>query len=156
MGVEGTCRSPNRGGWSLFARSPDNTPALYSHRHSLTPASSGVLSRSIVIDFQPESGKNRAKVNIYLRVFVYPREDRRQGRAKSKYIFEMWVQIVQVSPVLFAYLYCVHLCRCAGSLGLQDLPERWLWSSCRVFCLLSALSLCLWCVVFEYGSILRF
>ena len=28
----------------------------------------------------------------------------------------MWVQIVQVSPALLAYLYCVHLCRCVGSL----------------------------------------
>ena len=45
----------------------------------------------------------------------------------------MWVQIVQVSPALLAYIHRVHLCRCAGSLGLQDLPERWLWSSGRVF-----------------------
>ena len=54
MGVEGSWRSPNRGGWSLFAGSPDNTPALYSNRHSLTPASQGVLSHPIGADFQPE------------------------------------------------------------------------------------------------------
>ena len=45
----------------------------------------------------------------------------------------MWVQIVLVSPALFAYLYCVHLCRCVGSLGLQDLPNVWRLSSGRVF-----------------------
>ena len=46
--------------------------------------------------------------------------------------------------------------RCAGSLGLQDLPE--FGSGPLVACslLLSALSLCLWCVGFEYGLISRF
>ena len=42
------------------------------------------------------------------------------------------MQIVQVSPALLAYLYCVHLCRCAGSLCYfadvskigQDTAER--------------------------------
>ena len=28
----------------------------------------------------------------------------------------MWVQIVQVSPALLAYIWRVHWCRCAGSL----------------------------------------
>ena len=36
-------------------------------------------------------------------------------------------------------------------------PEGgWLWSSGRVPCLLSALSLCLWCAMLEYGSVSRF
>ena len=54
-------------------------------------------------------------------------------------------------------------CGRVGSLGLQDLPNVWRWSSGRVFqalvvcpLLLSSLSLCAWCVVFEYGSISRF
>lgn len=40
--------------------------------------------------------------------------------------------------------------------GIQDLPEvaLVLWSCVPSF--LSALSLCLWCITFEYGSISRF
>ena len=38
-GGKGAFCSPNRGGWSFFARSPHNKLALYSNQHSLTPAS---------------------------------------------------------------------------------------------------------------------
>ena len=55
-------------------------------------------------------------MKFFLLVFVSPRENRRQERAKSKYIFEMWVQIVQVSPALLGCIYRVHLGMCAGSL----------------------------------------
>ena len=68
----------------------------------------------------------------------------------------MWVQIVQVSPALLGCIHRVHWCRCAGSLWLQDLPEvaLVLWSCVPL--LLSALSLCSWCVVLEYALISRF
>ena len=45
----------------------------------------------------------------------------------------MWVQVVQVSPALLAYIHRVHLGMIASSLRLQDLPERWFWSFGRVF-----------------------
>ena len=70
MGVKGSCRSPNRGG-GCFLHALHITNRLYiaTSIHYLRHPS-GVLSHSIVIDFQPESGKNRSKVNIYLLVFV--------------------------------------------------------------------------------------
>ena len=67
------------------------------------------------------------------------------------------MQIVQVSPALLACLYRVHLVAAGWAL--------WGFRTCQTFgagplvvcsVLLSALSLCLWCVVFEYGSISRF
>ena len=50
---------------------------------------------------------------------MFSRENRRQQGAKSKYIFEMWVQIVQVSPALLGCIWRVHWCRYAGSLMLK-------------------------------------
>ena len=45
----------------------------------------------------------------------------------------MWGAVC-VSFVPFVLVFHrVHLGRWSGSLGLQDLPECWLWSSCRVF-----------------------
>ena len=51
----------------------------------------------------------------------------------------MWVQVVQVSPALLAFIHRVHLGMIASSLGLQDLPEvaLVLWSCVPSFCPLS-------------------
>ena len=40
--------------------------------------------------------------------------------------------------------------------GLQDLPEVALVLWCRVSAFLSALLLCLWCIMLECGSVSRF
>ena len=69
MGVEGSCRSANRGGCPFFVCSPDNNRLYIANQHSLTPASQGVLNHTIGADFQPESGKNRSKVNKFLECF---------------------------------------------------------------------------------------
>ena len=87
---------------------------------------------------------------------MFSREDRRQQRAKSKHIFEI-EEGRRVVEVVGCLPFGVSTGgRCVGSLGLQDLPE--VGSGPLVVCsvLLSALSLCLWCVVFEYGFISRF
>ena len=47
---------------------------------------------------------------------MFSREFGRQEGAKSKHLFKMWVQSVQVVPALLAYIHRVHQCRCAGSL----------------------------------------
>ena len=59
-------------------------------------------------------------------------------------------------PALLGYLYRVHRCRCAGFRTFRTcrMPALVLWSCVPSF--LSALSLCAWCVAFEYGSISRF
>ena len=64
----------------------------------------------------------------------------------------MWVLVVQVVPALWR----VHWLQVVGLFGASG-PARGC-SGPLVVCslLLSALSLCLWCVVFEYGSISRF
>ena len=68
----------------------------------------------------------------------------------------MWGAVC-VSFVPFVVVFHrVHLGMCAGSLWLQDLPDGWLWSSGGVSLLLSVLSLCVWCIVFEYALISRF
>ena len=82
MGAEGTCRSPNGGGVPFLYALQIIHRLYITNQHSLTPASQGVLNHTIGADFQPESGKNRSKVNIYLIDFVSPREDRRPKRAK--------------------------------------------------------------------------
>ena len=41
----------------------------------------------------------------------------------------MWVQVVQVVPAL----WCVHWWQVCRLFDAQDLPERWRWSSGRVF-----------------------
>ena len=60
--------------------------------------------------------------------------------------------MVQVVPAFWR----AHLGICAGSLGIQDLPE--FGSGPLVVCslLLSSFSLCLWCIVLEYALISRF
>ena len=60
--------------------------------------------------------------------------------------------MVQVVPALWR----AHWCRWSGSLGVQDLTE--VGSGPLVVCslLLSALSLCLWCVALEICLISRF
>ena len=74
MRVEGTCRSAN-GGVSLFVCSPYSTGLPFCLPFCL-PESSFLSPPSWQIFEQ--SGQNRAKVNIYLLVFVSPRENRRQ------------------------------------------------------------------------------
>ena len=68
----------------------------------------------------------------------------------------MWVQSVQVSPALLGCFCCVHLGMNAGFLILRTYTSA--GAGPLVVCplLLPALSLCPWCVVFEYGSISRF
>ena len=83
MGVKGSCRSPNGGGWVSFV-----AYSLYTNRPILTPgtpASSGTLKGQKGI----ESGQKGAKVNFYLFGFVLPRDFRRQESAKCKDIFEI-------------------------------------------------------------------
>ena len=64
----------------------------------------------------------------------------------------MWVQVVQVVPAFWR----VHWWQVVGLFGASG-PARGR-SGPLVVCslLLSALSLCLWCVVCKYGSISRF
>ena len=63
-----------------------------------------------------------------------------------------WVQVV----ALLACLSSCPLVQVSGSLRIQDLPS--VGSGPLVVCsvLLSALSLCLWHIMLEYGSISRF
>ena len=55
----------------------------------------------------------------------------------------MWVQIVQVSPALLAYIYRVHQCRCAGSLcyfaDVSKIGQD--TAGCSAFCPLSRFAL---------------
>ena len=76
------------GGHFLHALHITNRHYIATSIHQLRHPS-GVLSRSIGADFQPEGGKNGSKVNFFLIVFVLPREFRRQQTAKSKHIFEI-------------------------------------------------------------------
>ena len=57
---------------------------------------------------------------------------------------------------LVVVFHRVHLCRCASFLGFRTCRSA--SSGPLVVCsvLLPALSLCLWCVVYKYGSISRF
>ena len=102
MGVEGSCRFPNGGGCPflhaiyianrrLFApcsrvlRHTERAKAWHSFAfYSLSPPA---LHKGKSVSNQGESGKNRAKVNIYLLVFVSPRENRRLKTAKTKIYF---------------------------------------------------------------------
>ena len=61
---------------------------------------------------------------------MFSREFWRQERTKSKHIFEMWVQVVQVSPALLGCLYRVHLCVCRlfGASGPAKRLAFVLWS----------------------------
>lgn len=82
MGVEGTCRSANGGGCPFLQ-------ALYiSNRHLFTPSTPRVLHHSTI----SKRYRNRSKVNIYLLDFVSPPRIWRQRKAKSKHLFEKWVQ----------------------------------------------------------------
>ena len=84
---------------------------------------------------------------------MFSREFGRQEGAKSKYILEIEEGRRGVEVVACLPFGVSTGCRWSGSLGLQDLPD--VGSDPLVVCslLLSALSLCLWYVVFEYGSI---
>ena len=70
---------------------------------------------------------------------MFSREDRRPKGAKSKHIFEMWVQIVQVSPALLACIHRVHLGMCVGFRGCRTCLNVGfvLWSCVPSFCPLS-------------------
>ena len=76
------------GGHFLHALHITNWLYMATNIHQLRHRS-GVLSRSITANFQPEGGKNGSKVNFFLLVFVLPRDFRRQQTAKSKHIFEI-------------------------------------------------------------------
>ena len=65
----------------------------------------------------------------------------------------MWVQIVQASPALWR-VHWLRVCRLFGVSGPAKRLALVLLSCVPL--VLSALSLCLWCVVFEYGPISRF
>lgn len=85
--------------------------SLYSKGRSFAPAldSSGTPKGQKGI----ESGQNMSKVNIYLLVFVLPREFRRPKRAKPKYIFEIWCRC-GVGSALFVCLSSCPLVQGAG------------------------------------------
>ena len=87
---------------------------------------------------------------------MFSRDFWRQQGAKSKHLFKMWVQVVQVSPALLGYLHCVRLGMSVVFRGFRTCLNA--GSGILVVCSLplSALSLCLWCVACKYGSISRF
>lgn len=109
------------GGGVLFLYALYIVPALLYFRHLSESSITPQVQKGI------ESWQNRSKVNIYLLDFVLPRDFRRQQKAKSKHIFEKWVQIVQVSLALLAYLCRVHLVQvctlCAILLTLARLDK---------------------------------
>ena len=111
---------------------------------------------SIVAHFQPKQVKNRAKVNIYLLVFVSPRENRRPKTAKFKiyFNFEDCGGFRCGSP--FGAVVVSTGGRCAGFRGFRTCLNA--GSGPLVVCslFLSSFSLCLWCVVLEYALISRF
>ena len=77
MGVKGSCRSANRGGWLFFM------PVL----HIASGLPSCLPSSSLVVNFQPIGANFRqkvAKVNIYLLALVFSRDFWRPKRVKFK------------------------------------------------------------------------
>ena len=106
--------------------------------------------------FPAESGQNVAKVRFYLLALVFSRGSWRQQTAKPKYILESgvcvwgrvclswWCSIVSTGGI------------CAGFRTFRTcrMPALVLW--CHVPAFLSAFSLCLWCIMLEYGSVSRF
>ena len=89
----------------------------YSRTPSLHPLLSSGLSLSCLSSGQKhqKQGKTGQKLDFLWCALVFSREIARPKGAKSKYIFERWVQVVQVSPALLAYLYCVHLGMWSGN-----------------------------------------
>ena len=67
---------------------------------------------------------------------MFSREFGRQEGAKSKYIFENWVQIVQVSPALWR-VHWLQVCRLFGASGPAKRLALVLWSCVLSFCPLS-------------------
>ena len=61
-----------------------------------------------------------------------------------------------VLPALLGCIHRVRWCRCVGSLMLRTYTSAGACPLVVCSLLLSSLPLCLWCVVFEYGSISRF
>lgn len=115
MGVKGTCRSANGGGCPfLYAR-------YISSRLSFAPAS-GLLRHS---QGQKgiELGQKVAKVNIYFLAFVFSRDFRRQERAKSKHIFEIWYwRAVSCAPFVVCFIVSTWCRWCAPA------PSLWVCS----------------------------
>ena len=79
MGAKGSFRSPNGGG--SFCMLP-------TYQTSLPFLSLSCSHRVKLSGNRGKSGKNRAKVKIYLLALVFSRNFRRQQRAKIKHILE--------------------------------------------------------------------
>ena len=140
MGVEGAGRFPNGGGGYPFLH------AFYiANRHLFASGkfqSPPAFPAFIVAHFQPKQVENRSKSNIFLLVFVSPRENRRPKTAKTKIYFTFGAFVVLLSSSFVVAVVVSIGCRWSGSLWLQDLQERLalvLWSCVPSFCMLSRL-----------------
>ena len=94
MGVEGSCRSPNGGGWPFFVCSP------HSKRGSIFSSFPAPFHPPLVSNFQTIGANFRqkvAKTNFYLLALVFSREFRRQERAKFKIYFNFVAFVVLLS-----------------------------------------------------------
>ena len=70
-----------------------------------------------------ESGQKVAKVNIYFLAFVFYRDFRRQERAKSKHIFEIWYwRAVSCAPFVVCFIVSTWCRWCAPA------PSLWVCS----------------------------
>ena len=142
MGVKGTCRSANGGGW-LFL------PTLYiSSRHSFASAS-GLLrhsTRSKGHLIRAKSGKSK---HLFSCVCVFSGiSETKKGKSEIYFGFGGCRGFRCSSP--FVAVVVSTECRwCAPA------PSLWV-CSVPLPCLLSAFLLCLWCIAFEYGFISRF
>ena len=142
MGVKGTCRSANRGGW-LFLY------ALYiSNRHSFASAS-GLLrhsTRSKGHRIRAKSGKSK---HLFSCVCVFSGiSETKNGKSEIYFGFGAFV-------VLLSSSFVVAVVVSTGCRWCAPAPSLWV---CSVPFLPSFVPflLCLWCIAFEYGFISRF
>ena len=147
MRVEGTCRSANGGGWSLFVGSPYIRHPLLSSGLSLSCLSSGQKAS--------ETGQKGQKLHFLWCALVFSRCFARPKGAKFKYIFESEGKKTGGGGRLPAF-WRVHWSRGGRAFETQDLPE--VGSGPLVACSLisSAFLLCPRCVACKYGSISHF
>ena len=92
-----------------------------------------------------ESGQKVAKVNIYFLAFVFYRDFRRQERAKSKHIFEIWYwRAVSCAPFVVCFIVSTWCRWCAPA------PSLWV-CSVPLPCLLPSFLLCFTALPFKYA-----
>ena len=126
MGVEGACRSANRGGVSLFVCS------LYIKQAFIHSSTSRVQLPSIVSNFHPNTAKQGKSKHLFSALLSYPRNFGDNKRQKPNIFLKCGCMVGGSCWLCLPAFWRVHRCRRAGFRACVLLSWRVL-SSGRVF-----------------------